>query len=84
MAAVINNNVFCIHGGLSPKLDLIDNIEELIFRPIINFESNDLLSDIIWSDPSYGSSCLFDENPRGKGCLFNDESIINFLRAYFI
>ena len=80
IAAIINNSNFCIHGGLSPKLDHIDEIENLIIRPIHNIESNDLLSDLIWSDPSYGSNCLFDENPRGRGYLFNDESVFNFLR----
>lgn len=80
IAALVNKTTFCIHGGLSPKLDHIDSINNYIQRPIFDFESNTLLSDLVWSDPSYGSKCLFDENPRGRGYLFNSESILNFLR----
>ncbi|KAK8876473.1 hypothetical protein M9Y10_006686 [Tritrichomonas musculus] len=80
IAAVINKTTFCIHGGLSPKLDLIDDIEELIKRPINDFKNNALFSDLIWSDPSYGSSVLFNESPRGKGYLYNNESVSNFLK----
>ncbi|KAK8898018.1 hypothetical protein M9Y10_000266 [Tritrichomonas musculus] len=80
IAALVNKTTFCIHGGLSPKLDHVDQIENLILRPLDDFESNDLLTDVIWSDPSYGSNVLFDENPRGRGYFFNDESVIKFLR----
>lgn len=39
-------------GSLSPNLDQIDKINELIPRPINDFEDCPLLSDLVWSDPS--------------------------------
>ena len=80
IAAIINKETFCIHGGLSPKLDHIDTLNKLIPKPIINFEENQLLSDVVWSDPSYSLACQFDENPRGLGCLFNIETVLDFLK----
>lgn len=78
--AIVNNRTFCVHGGLSSKLNHIDNINKFC-RPIHSFEDDTLLSDILWSDPSQHSSCLFQENPRGLGNLFNAEATINFLKS---
>lgn len=78
IGAILNNTTFCIHGGISPKLGHVDYINSLIQRPITNFEDSPLLSDLVWSDPSH-SSKQFEENLRGRGYLFNRESIINFL-----
>lgn len=80
IASIINGTTFCIHGGLSPKLEHIDNLNKMIIRPVINFEDNLLLSDIVWSDPSGILMYPFDENPRGRGYLFNRESVTNFLK----
>lgn len=79
ICAVVNKSVFCIHGGLSPKLDKISSIENLITRPIDRFEDNQLLCDVVWSDPSSNSKNSFDENPRGCGYLFNLNSVMFFL-----
>ncbi|KAK8876537.1 hypothetical protein M9Y10_006754 [Tritrichomonas musculus] len=79
IAAIANKTTFCIHGGLSPKLDHVDTINTNIARPITKMEESQLLSDVVWSDPSC-SSCLFDDNPRGRGYLFNRESVSLFLK----
>lgn len=79
ISAIVNKTSLCIHGGLSPKLVDVDSIDKLIKRPIFGFEENSLLSDIVWSDPSH-CNCCFDENPRGKGKLFNGEAIAVFLK----
>lgn len=78
ICAIINQTTFCVHGGLSPKLDHIDRIYE-IQRPIYSFDENALISDMVWSDPTYCSSVCFQDNPRGLGSLFNGEAILNFL-----
>lgn len=78
IAAIINGTTFCVHGGLSPKLEHVDHIETFIQRPIKTFEENLLLSDLVWGDPSH-STKLFEENFRGRGYIFNRESITNFL-----
>lgn len=77
ICAIVNETTFCIHGGLSPKFDHIDDINS-IHRPIKTFEESGLLSDLVWGDPSHGST-LFDENPRGRGFMFNGEAIRTFL-----
>ena len=38
IGAIVNHTTFCIHGGLSPELSKIDDINKKIKRPINSFE----------------------------------------------
>lgn len=62
LAAIVNRCIFCVHGGISPHLDSIQQIRE-IRRPC-EIPISGLITDLLWSDPdpkcyTYGSS------PRG-------------------
>lgn len=79
LAALVNETTFCIHGGLSPKLHLIDNISKVIKRPLYLFEDNSLLTDMLYSDPTNSNRGLFIKKTTTRGHLFNQESVIIFL-----
>ena len=49
IAAVISNRIFCVHGGLSPQLDNLQQIKA-IQRPT-GIPETGLLADLLWSDP---------------------------------
>lgn len=72
IAAIVNSRYFCIHGGISPNIDLediisCDRIEEL---PSVG--------DILWSDPSVETK-TFKQSQRGAGYLFGAEAVDTFL-----
>lgn len=50
VAAVIGDRIFCVHGGLSPYLDKLQKINQII-RPL-EPEKETLLNDLLWADPS--------------------------------
>ena len=79
IAAIVNNKTFCIHGGISPRLENIKSLNKSIVRPINSFEESTLFADVVWSDPSENFESMFEENPRGRGYLFNEYSLIKFL-----
>lgn len=69
IAAVVNNKIFCVHGGLSPELKSLDDIGSIDrFRDI---PDDGLFSDLLWSDPDarindYGPSERGDTYTYGK------------------
>ncbi|KAK8834109.1 hypothetical protein M9Y10_020843 [Tritrichomonas musculus] len=75
-AAVVNNSYLCLHGGISPFLKTLDDIDQ-IEKPQVTTDSQ-IASDIVWSDPNE-SSKGFQNSPRGCGYYFNDKKLNFFL-----
>ncbi|KAJ6820343.1 serine/threonine-protein phosphatase PP1-like [Iris pallida] len=76
VAALIDEKILCMHGGLSPDLDDLSQIEE-IERPT-EVPDGGLLCDLVWSDPDpkidgWGLS------DRGVSCTFGADKLIEFL-----
>ena len=49
VAAIIDEKIFCMHGGLSPDLNSMEQIRR-IMRPT-DVPDTGLLCDLLWSDP---------------------------------
>ncbi|CAI6365013.1 unnamed protein product [Macrosiphum euphorbiae] len=49
VAAIVEEEIFCCHGGLSPNLQSMDQIRQ-IMRPT-DVPDQGLLCDLLWSDP---------------------------------
>ena len=49
IAALIDEKILCMHGGLSPELNNLEQIKK-ISRPT-DVPDNGLLCDLLWSDP---------------------------------
>lgn len=75
IAATLNNSIFCVHGGLSPDLFLLNDIADII-KPIEG--SSKIVSEILWSDPSVDVEA-FQKSPRGSGYLFGSHIVDRFL-----
>jgi protein phosphatase len=75
LAADIGHYAFAVHGGISPSLFTLGQIEE-IQRPITSFAPK-LVEDLLWSDPCERCS---DSMPstRGLGVMFG----INIVRRF--
>lgn len=64
--ALVDGEVFCVHGGLSPSIDTIDHIRTLDRIEEVNHEGP--IGDLLWSDPDKCPGWLF--SPRGAGYCF--------------
>lgn len=51
LAAVVQERAFCCHGGISPNLIYISDIEKI--NRFVEVDYRGLLCDIMWSDPHY-------------------------------
>jgi diadenosine tetraphosphatase ApaH/serine/threonine PP2A family protein phosphatase len=74
VAAIVNDTIFCVHGGIVPELaGQIDSLEK-IGEAATNVETN-----MLWSDPDESSEG-FGSSPRGRGFLFGADVFDAFLR----
>jgi len=74
LAALIGNKIFAVHAGLSPNLDILENINQINrFQDVPN--ENCLMTDMVWSDPDSEDKKGFNDSPRGVSYLWGpDES----------
>jgi serine/threonine-protein phosphatase PPG1 len=49
IACLIDNKLLCLHGGLSPSIETLNEIEELDWFQEIPREGS--FADLMWSDP---------------------------------
>ena len=77
VAAILDDKIICMHGGLGPDLDKIDRIKNII-RPT-DVPERGLLCDLLWSDPDESSNG-FGSNERGVSVVFNGKIVQTFLK----
>lgn len=76
LVCILNEYIFCVHGGISPLVKSLNDLEELKF-PIDH--TNQLVTDLVWSDPANRKVHYYD-NPRGQGYIFGEIAVEEFLR----
>jgi diadenosine tetraphosphatase ApaH/serine/threonine PP2A family protein phosphatase len=76
VAALVDQDVFCVHGGLSPGIPMLEKLSLLDRQAELPPEGP--LADICWSDPENVTD--WHVNPRGAGWLFGKEHATKFTR----
>ena len=77
VAALIDEKILCMHGGLSPDLKTIQNIQD-ISRPT-DIPDTGLLCDLLWSDPD-DTVNGYGVNERGVSVVYNSKIVQTFLK----
>jgi len=75
VAAIIDNQTLCIHGGLSPDINTLDQIRALKRDQEIPHKG--ALCDLVWSDPEEVDQ--WETSPRGAGWLFGKSVTEDFM-----
>lgn len=79
IASIVADKIFCVHGGLSPSLQQMDDIRN-IARPT-DVPDYGLLNDLLWSDPA-DIDQDWEANERGVSYCFGKKVIIDFLAKH--
>ena len=74
LAAIIEGKIFCVHGGLSPKICYIDQIR--LINRVQEIPHEGPFSDLMWSDPDEVDG--WQISSRGAGFLFGDKVVDEF------
>jgi len=69
LSAIVENQFFCLHGGLSPSVDTLDHIRALDRIQEVPHEGP--MCDLLWSDPDDRSG--WNSSPRGAGHTFGKD-----------
>ena len=79
LTAVVENQIFCLHGGLSPSIETLDNIKMLDRYQETPQEGP--MCDLLWSDPEdrFG----WGMSPRGAGYIFGHDISEQFNHTIF-
>lgn len=69
LTGLVENRIFCMHGGLSPTLDTLDHIRALDRIQEVPHEGP--MCDLLWSDPDDRGG--WGISPRGAGYTFGQD-----------
>jgi serine/threonine-protein phosphatase PP1 catalytic subunit len=76
LAAIIDKKIFCVHGGISSKLEDIKMIN--MIKKGTKVPDNGILCDLMWADPGEHEG-HFEQNDRGVSVTFNQDVVNKFL-----
>ncbi|KAH3900736.1 putative serine/threonine-protein kinase PPG1 SCDLUD_003741 [Saccharomycodes ludwigii] len=89
LSCIIDNEIFCVHGGLSPNVQTIDQIR--IIDRIREIPHDGAMADLVWSDPEEENNTIstntnntvnqdehFQVSPRGAGYTFGKSIVEKF------
>jgi serine/threonine-protein phosphatase PP1 catalytic subunit len=79
VCACVDEKVICMHGGLSPEINNMDQIRRLV-RPT-DVPDTGLLCDLLWSDPDKDIAG-WAENDRGVAFIFGPDVVSSFLKKH--
>ncbi|KAJ2724932.1 putative serine/threonine protein phosphatase [Coemansia sp. Cherry 401B] len=79
LAVIIDDSIFCVHGGLSPSIVHVDQLRALDRFGEIPHEG--ALADLVWSDPGDDDTPGFARSQRGAGFTFGARVVDRFLHA---
>jgi serine/threonine-protein phosphatase PP1 catalytic subunit len=80
-ASLIEGRIFCMHGGISPKLENLNEIND-IQRPC-DIPDQGIMCDLLWSDPESGN-LGWGENDRGVSYTFGIDVVDEFTKKHNI
>uniref|UniRef100_A0A8C9PA68 Serine/threonine-protein phosphatase n=1 Tax=Spermophilus dauricus TaxID=99837 RepID=A0A8C9PA68_SPEDA len=77
LTALVDGQIFCLHGDLSPSIDTLDHIRA--FDRLQEVPHEGPMCDLLWSDPDNRGS--WGISPRGVGYTFGQDISETFNHA---
>eukprot|EP00826_Nyctotherus_ovalis_P053213 TRINITY_DN687_c0_g2_i3.p1 TRINITY_DN687_c0_g2~~TRINITY_DN687_c0_g2_i3.p1 ORF type:complete len:314 (-),score=89.99 TRINITY_DN687_c0_g2_i3:61-1002(-) len=77
LTALVDGKILCMHGGLSPSVDTLDQVNQLDRRQEVPNEG--AMCDLLWSDPDDRTG--WGISPRGAGYTFGNDISEQFLHT---
>jgi protein phosphatase len=78
LAAIVNSQIFCVHGGLGPTVTSVRQID-LVERPLLTSTESPFVHTLLWADPNSHIG-LYEMSERGCAPSFGICPVQDFLR----
>lgn len=75
LAALVDGEIFCVHGGLSASVDDLNDIRALDRKQEVPHDGP--MCELLWSDPD-DTVAEWGVSPRGAGLLFGEKAVQKF------
>jgi serine/threonine-protein phosphatase PP1 catalytic subunit len=79
VCGLIDEKIICMHGGLSPEIDSMDQVRRLV-RPS-DVPDTGIICDLLWADPDKDING-WAENDRGVSFTFGPDVVESFLEKH--
>ncbi|CAN0434644.1 unnamed protein product, partial [Ectocarpus sp. 8 AP-2014] len=76
LSAIIDDKIFCVHGGLSPSINTLDQASFFLLDRKQEVPHDGAMCDLLWSDPEEIDG--WGLSPRGAGYLFGGDVVDKF------
>lgn len=80
ICSILNDKIFCVHGGISALLENRDQLKELKKVNDYFCSEDSVQAEFLWSDPD-DSVSAYTQSDRGIGCLFGRDALDYFLKS---
>ena len=77
VSALIDNKIFCTHGGISPHLENLEQINKI--NRNVEVPDRGILCDLTWADPKRQRNKWADSD-RGISYTFNEKALDDFIK----
>ena len=74
LSCVIEDRVFCVHGGLSPSIETLDQLNSIDRKQEVPHDGP--MCDLMWSDPEDMDG--WSISSRGAGYMFGRDAVAHF------
>lgn len=74
LSALVEDKVFCVHAGLSPSINTLDQIRTIDRKQEVPHDG--AMCDLLWSDPEDVDG--WGLSPRGAGYIFGADVVTQF------
>lgn len=81
LCASVNGRIFCVHGGLSPELKSLDQLDAIDRSTLATVPDSGLVCDLLWSDPDRNETG-WGENDRGCSHTFGPKIVEDFCNQH--